>query len=98
MTTLMWLSFVSLLLGIVARIAIPWFQVRRDDPTVSWSWPYVWPEILGFFIVIIGLPMLVPDLQSILTLPWQASWLIGVGAAEAGNIVIGRPVRRRLNS
>ena len=99
MTTLQWLTFGSLLFGIVARIAIPWLQVRRADPTISWQWRYIWPEVLGFFIVILGLPILVPDLQNvILTLPWQAAWLIGVGAAEAGNIAIGRPVRRRMNS
>lgn len=96
MTTEQTLTLVSLLFGIMARIAIPWLQVRKDDPTMSWSWQYVWPEVLGFLIVILSLPMLVPDLHTILDLPFQAAWLIGVGAAEAGNVVVGRPVRRRL--
>jgi hypothetical protein len=97
MTTLQWLSLVSLLAGIAARIAIPWFQARSNDPSLSWAWRYVWPEILGFVVVVLGLPMLVPDLQNVvLSLGWQAAWVVGVGAAEAGNIVIGRPVRKEM--
>ena len=97
MTTLQWLSLASLLAGIAARIFIPWLQARRNDPSLSWAWRYVWPEVLGFVIVVLGLPMLVPDLQNVvLSLGWQAAWVVGVGAAEAGNIVIGRPVRKEM--
>lgn len=97
MTSVQWLSLISLFAGIAARIAIPWFQVRRADPSLSWQWRYVWPEILGFLIVVLGLPMLVPDLQEVvLSLNWQAAWVVGVGAAEAGNMVVGRPVRKEM--
>lgn len=88
------LALVSLLLGILARVFIPFFQARQSDPDLGWNWQFVWPQLLAVGILLLALPAIVADINAVLTLPWQAAWLVGYGAASAGNLA-GRVQRHR---
>lgn len=80
-----WIGLISLLVGLAARIVVPWLAVRQQDPeNAAWSWRFVWPMLLSFGIVVLLLPLIIQDLESIRELPYQAAWLVGWGAADIG--------------
>lgn len=79
------LPWVSLIVGLLARIIVPWLAVRQADPVnADWSWRFVWPMVVSFVIVFLILPLVVADLAVVQTLPFQAAWLMGWGAADIG--------------
>ena len=79
-------------LGIASRIFVPWLIERRDDPSLSWQWSYVWPQLVSFVVMALMLPVLVSDLADISTLELQFAFLVGWGAADVGNA--GRKILR----
>ena len=83
MNALLWLL---LLLGAVARIFLPFLIARRDDPSLSWEWRYVWPQLLSLGIFVLLLPLLVDDLANVGELDAQYAWLVGYGAASFGRL------------
>ena len=83
MTYLPWLL---LFLGAIARICLPFLIARRDDPSLSWDWKYVWPQVLSVLIFILILPLLVDDLAGVSDLDLQYAWLVGYGAASFGRL------------
>jgi hypothetical protein len=80
------LPWILLLLGAAARIFLPFLIARRDDPSLSWEWRYVWPQLLSLGIFILILPLLVDDLASVSELDLQYAWLVGYGAASFGRL------------
>lgn len=81
---LIW-PWVSLFVGLVARIVVPWLAVRQADPqSADWSWRFVWPMAVSFVLVFLVLPLVIADLSVISSLPYQAAWLMGWGAADLG--------------
>ena len=79
------LPWISLLIGLLARVFLPWLAVRRANPKkAKWGWPYVWPQFLGFVLILMVLPLVISDLSVISGLPPQAAWLLGWGAADLG--------------
>ena len=85
MDAILSMSMASLLVGLAARVFIPWFAKRRKDPAnAKWSWPFVWPQLLSFGILILLLPLLVKELDRIADVPAQAAWLIGWAAGDIG--------------
>ena len=80
------LPWLLLLLGAVARIFLPFLIARRDDPSLSWEWRYVWPQLLSLGIFVLLLPMLVDDLANVGELDAQYAWLVGYGAASFGRL------------
>lgn len=81
-------SLGALLVGLLARVFLPWLVVRRDNPDkAKWAWKYVWPQLLSFALVLIALPLVISDLESIVILKPQAAWLLGWGAADLGRKV-----------
>ena len=80
------LPWLMLLLGAVARIFLPFLIARRDDPSLSWEWPYVWPQVLSVAIFVLILPVLVDDLANVSELELQYAWLVGYGAASFGRL------------
>lgn len=79
------LPIISLFIGLLARIFVPWLAKRRQNPAeAEWSWKVVWPQLLGFGLVILVLPLVISDLKMIAELPAQAAWILGWGAADLG--------------
>ena len=80
------LPWFSLLIGLAARVFVPWLAVRQADPgNAKWSFhPFVWPQLLSFAILFLLLPLLVADLDMITEIPVQAAWLLGWGAGDIG--------------
>jgi hypothetical protein len=84
-TFLEYLSLISLLAGLGARVLVPWLAVRQQNPDGAvWDWRFVWPQVLSFVILILMLPLLVEDLAGIHETPAQAAWLLGWGAGDVG--------------
>lgn len=81
-----YLPWIMLLLGAVARIFLPFLIERRNDPSLSWDWRYVWPQVLSVGIFVLLLPMLVDDLANVSNLDLQYAWLVGYGAASFGRL------------
>ena len=80
-----WMGLISLIVGLAARILVPWLAVRQQDPEkAEWSWLQVWPMLLSFGLVVLLLPLVIADLEAIKDLPYQAAWLVGWGAADVG--------------
>lgn len=79
------LPWISLLIGLAARVFLPWLAIRRADPEkAKWDWIYFWPQLLGFVLILMVLPLVISDLSMVSNLPPQAAWLLGWGAADLG--------------
>lgn len=87
-TVIHWLSWVGLFLGLASRIFVPFLAARQKEPTLSWDWRYVWPQLLMFALVVLVLPLLLDDLSVINELPFQVAWIAGWGAADVGREII----------
>lgn len=89
----MYAGWISLIVGILARVFVPWLAKRQLDPEgAEWDFKkYVLPQLLSFVLILILLPLIVSELDTIGGLPWQAAWLAGWGAGD-----IGRQTYKRL--
>jgi hypothetical protein len=77
--------WVSMILGVVARVFVPWLARRRENPEAAkWNWTFVWPQFLSVGLIFLLLPLLIGDLAEMGGLPWQAAWLAGWAAADIG--------------
>jgi uncharacterized BrkB/YihY/UPF0761 family membrane protein len=77
--------YVSLVVGIVARVFVPWLAKRRENPEeAKWTWRFVWPQLVSVALIFLLLPLIISDLSAIGKIPWQAAWLAGWGAADLG--------------
>jgi ABC-type phosphate/phosphonate transport system permease subunit len=82
------MSLLSMFLGLVARVAIPFLAKRRKNPDqAKWEWKFIWPQLLSFLMVVLVLPLVVSDLSGIWTMQYQAAWILGWGAADLGRQV-----------
>jgi hypothetical protein len=80
-----YLPLAALIVGLLARIFIPWLAVRRRDPEAAkWDWNQVWPQILSFVMIVLLLPLLVSDLRMIWDMEPQAAWLVGWATGDIG--------------
>ena len=79
-----YLPWVFLTAGILARIVVPWLIARRDDSSLSWSWGYIWPQMVSFVVIVLMLPLLIADLVEIGVYDLQVAFLVGWGAADVG--------------
>lgn len=85
MNYLLLLPWLSLLLGILARVFIPWLAKRQQNPdSAQWTWKYVWPQFLSAGLILLVLPLVIADLTVIQSLPYQAAWMVGWAAADLG--------------
>ena len=84
----MFIGWIGLALGVVSRIFVPWLAVRRDNPDkADWSWRYLWPQLISVVVVALLLPLVLSNLESIGTMAFSASYIIGWGAADIGRFV-----------
>lgn len=78
-------AWISLGVGVLARVFVPWLARRRENPEeAQWNWKFVWPQLLSVALIFLLLPLLIGDLAGLGGLPWQAAWLAGWGAADLG--------------
>lgn len=88
MDTSLYLGWVGLGLGVISRIFIPWLNARRVNPDeANWSWRYVWPQLIAVVIVILGLPLLLSNVEGIGQLAFAPAYLIGWAVADVGRFV-----------
>ena len=80
-----YLPWLLLTLGIAARILVPWLIARRDNPSLSWQWRYIWPQLISFVVIALMLPVLISNLDTVTNLELQSAFLIGWAAADIGN-------------
>ncbi len=82
---LMLAPWVSMAVGVLARVFVPWLAKRREEPDMfKWSWKFVWPQFVSVGLIFLLLPLLIGDLSKMGGLPWQAAWLAGWAAADIG--------------
>lgn len=80
------LPWISLVAGLAARAFLPWLAKRRVSPEkYAWQWKLFWPQLLGFLLIALVLPVVLGDLEIVPTLGPQAAWLLGWGAADLGS-------------
>lgn len=78
-------AWISLGIGVLARVFVPWLAKRRENPgEAKWSWKFVWPQVVSVGLIFLLLPLVVSDLANVGNLPWQAAWLAGWAAADIG--------------
>lgn len=78
------LPWLALILGITSRVFLPFLLARRADPSLGWSWRLVLPQLLSGLIVLLILPLILPDLAAVAGLPPTAAYLAGWAAADVG--------------
>lgn len=79
------LPWLSLFVGLAARIFVPWLAKRQQDADASaFEWKYVWPQLLSVALILFVLPIVVSDLSLVSNLPYQAAWLLGWAAGDIG--------------
>ena len=77
--------WISLGIGVLARIFVPWLAKRREAPEkAQWNWKFVWPQLVSVALIFLLLPLLIGDLGIVSSLPFQAAWLAGWAAADIG--------------
>jgi len=78
-------SLLALFAGLVARIAVPFLNERREDPNLSWEWKYARGPVLAFIIICLMLPLLIPNLMDVIrNSEPQVIWLVGWGVGDLG--------------
>lgn len=79
-----YLAWIFLVLGVLCRIFVPFLLARRDDPTLSWSWRFIWPQLITVLVVFLVLPLLISDLEAVSSLAPAVAYLAGWAAADVG--------------
>jgi hypothetical protein len=77
------LPYTLFALGVLSRIFVPWLVARKQDPTLSWSWRYIWPQLVTSVIVGLVLPLII-DLAAVANMSLPAAYIAGWGAADVG--------------
>lgn len=70
-------------LGVLSRIFVPWLIARKRDPSLSWSWRFIWPQLVMAAVIGLVLPLFV-DLASVAGMSLPAAYIAGWGAADVG--------------
>lgn len=80
--------YLFLFLGILSRIFVPWLISRRNASLrgrpLPWTWRYVWPQLVSVGVVVLLLPLLLSNMQSLTELEYTAAYLAGWAAADLG--------------
>ncbi len=79
-----YLPWIFLVLGVLCRIFVPFLLARRDDPTLSWSWRFIWPQLITVLVVFLVLPLLISDLEAVSNMAPAVAYLAGWAAADVG--------------
>lgn len=80
-----WLALGGFVLGALARVFVPWLVKRYrypDDPDSKWTWRKVWPQFLGFGIVLVVSPVIADDPEAINTMKPVMAYMAGWGVAD----------------
>lgn len=75
------------LIGIAARVFVPWLSARQaapNDPELKWNWNQLWPQLIAVLINVLILPLTIPDFSALQGGSYQVLFLAGWGAADIG--------------
>lgn len=78
--------FLAFAAGVLSRVFVPWLVARKQDPSLSWSWRFIWPQFVTAAVVGLVLPLIV-DLASVAGMSLPAAYIAGWGAADVGRTV-----------
>jgi len=79
-----YLAWLFLILGVISRVFVPFLLARRDNPNLSWSWRFIWPQLITVLVVFLVLPLLIADLELISDLTPAVAYLSGWAATDVG--------------
>lgn len=83
-----YVGWVGLGAGVVSRVFIPWLNARRVNPDeAQWNWRYVWPQLLAVVIIVLGLPLVLSNVENVGSLGFAAAYLIGWAVADVGRFL-----------
>ena len=83
-----YVGWVGLGAGVVSRVFIPWLNARRVNPgEAQWNWRYVWPQLLAVVIIVLGLPLVLSNVENVGSLGFAAAYLIGWAVADVGRFL-----------
>jgi hypothetical protein len=79
-----YLAWIFLIFGVLSRVFVPFLLARRNDPSLSWSWRFIWPQLITVLVIFLVLPLLISDLGSVSGLAPAVAYLAGWAAADVG--------------
>jgi hypothetical protein len=79
-----YLAWIFLILGVLSRVFVPFLLARRNDPSLSWSWRFIWPQLITVLVIFLVLPLLIADLSAVSGLAPAVAYLAGWAAADVG--------------
>lgn len=80
-----WVALAVFLLGVVARVFVPWLIARVKDPANSqWSIKYVWPQLVAVLVLLLVAPIVAPDIEEVGQLSIVPAYILGWGTADLG--------------
>ncbi len=93
-----WVVLGVFLLGVVARVFVPWLIVRSKDPANGkWSWKYFWPQLIAVLVLLLVAPIVAPDIEEVGQLSVVPAYILGWGTADLGKTLfldVGGLIRR----
>lgn len=83
----MYMSYLYVFLGILARAILPWLlKMYEQKERIDWNWEYMRGQLIAVLVVVVALPLLISDIDSIAAWDWQAAWLAGYAVADIGRM------------
>jgi hypothetical protein len=79
-----YLPWITLFLGIISRILVPFLLKRRQDPLAPWDWRYVYGQLITVMVVCLVLPFTIPDLVAITNMAPVEAYITGWFVADLG--------------
>jgi hypothetical protein len=80
-----WVSLAVFILGVVARVFVPWLIARSKDPANGqWSWKYLWPQLIAVLVLILVAPIVAPNIEEVGQLSMVPAYILGWGTADLG--------------
>jgi hypothetical protein len=90
-----YLSYIGLGLGLLARTVGMWlatvwvanFKNRKSDAEnepIKWDTRYLYGQLVAFILMVLALPLLIPDMSAVLDLSLYDAFVYAFGVASAG--------------
>ena len=79
------IGWIGLGFGVISRIFVPWLNERRLNPDdAKWTWRYVWPQAIAVVVVVLLLPLVLSNVETIGAMSFGPAYLVGWAAADIG--------------
>jgi len=84
----MYMSYLYVFLGILARAVLPWLlKMYESKEKIDWDWTYLRGQLIAVLVIVVAIPLLITDLNSVAGWDWQTAWLAGYAVADVGRMV-----------